>query len=235
METSSITPPTVESSVALIKLRRRRMALSAIAGISAAAAVIIGWVLWVQYRESLVRVPTDRSALVEIPPPVDSTAPVDGLAGIARMESAGNLAAKADSGADASAQRSAAIALPARDRIQEEISDNPHQTPVSLLQYAENIALKIEEATNDPEKAKALFTELETCVNDNSSRSAPSLQALCLANADELALTHPELQGRYQEMLKGAPADARKLLEAADQVGDQHGGAPPAGLPFDGE
>jgi hypothetical protein len=204
------------------------MALSAIAGMSAAAGFIVLWILWVQYRARL-EVPVAPPALEatkfeEIKPTVADTAPV---APFVASDTAAPLVAAKSKPSD-----SAPLGVPGRDKIQEEIAENPHQTPVSLLQYAENIALKIEEATNDPEKAKALFTELENCVSDNSSRSAPSLQALCLANADELALTHPELQGRYQELLKVAPSDARKLLEAADQAG-----APTAagGSPFEGE
>jgi hypothetical protein len=110
------------------------------------------------------------------------------------------------------------IHAPGAEDLRKDVAKDPHSTPAALIEFAEKLAPKMEAAETSVEKAREFFGELEECVMDQPQTGAKPVQALCLANAAELAEIHPELKGTYEALSKNAPPAVVQLLEAAESI-----------------
>lgn len=90
-------------------------------------------------------------------------------------------------------------------------------TPQALIAYAEKLAPKMEEAEKDIGRAREFFAELEGCVQGNDQKS-PTIQALCLSTAEELADIHPELTDRYKSLYGSTPPQVLKVIEDSETL-----------------
>lgn len=108
---------------------------------------------------------------------------------------------------------------PSADRIRAEAAEDPHATPDSLLDFAEQLGARMEDALASREEAEDLFEELEDCVNTPEARTPPSVRALCLDNAQKLSETYPNaFSSRYSTMEGKVDPDARKLSAALKEL-----------------
>ena len=99
---------------------------------------------------------------------------------------------------------------PTVDTLRAEVQANPHQTPLSLLQFAGDLADHMEIAEQSEDQASKFLTELEDCVTDD--RQAQTTQALCLTNAQRLGEKFPALNSKVTALNQRAPPEVSKLL-----------------------
>ena len=99
---------------------------------------------------------------------------------------------------------------PTVDTLRAEVQANPHQTPLSLLQFAGALADHMEIAEQSEDQASRFLTELEDCVTDD--RQAQTTQALCLTNAERLGEKFPALNSKITALNQRAPPEVSKLL-----------------------
>ena len=108
---------------------------------------------------------------------------------------------------------------PLLSTLREEIKLNPHTTPQSLVEYAQQIGKRMENAMTSSYNASLLFEELTECVESQDYQGSPSLQAFCISSAERLAQAHPEdLMMKYKEMLEKVPEDSAALMKAIDDM-----------------
>lgn len=119
---------------------------------------------------------------------------------------------------DADAGMPAPVQPPTADALRDDVARDPHSAPAALIEYAEKLAPKMEAAEASVDKAREFLAELRDCVMDQPQSGARPVQALCLANAAELAELHPELKGMYETISKNAPPAVVELLEAAESI-----------------
>lgn len=101
--------------------------------------------------------------------------------------------------------------FPDQRAVIEEVRQDPHQTPDSLIKFAEALGPLVEKALQNPKDAGVLTSALERCVTDDSVIA--SARALCLSKAEQLSEAFPELQGQVKEMYESAGADVIDLNE----------------------
>ncbi len=115
---------------------------------------------------------------------------------------------------------------PLLSTLRDEIKQNPHVTPQSLIEYAQNIGKRMEAALSSNYNAINLFDELKECVESQDYQGSPSLQAFCISSAERLAQAHPEeLMGKYRAMLEKVPDDSAALMHAIDDLKPQDEGS----------
>lgn len=102
---------------------------------------------------------------------------------------------------------------PALDVAREEVRNNPHTPPKSLLQFANQIADRFDDVEKNPDQADAFMSELEDCVRDGNNRLT-SARALCLTNAEDLGAMFPQLAERLNQLKASAPSEIRDLARA---------------------
>lgn len=108
---------------------------------------------------------------------------------------------------------------PLLSTLREEIKQNPHVTPQSLIEYAQNVGKRMEAALSSNYNAVTLFGELQECVEGSEYQGSPSLQAFCISSAERLAQAHPEeLMVQYRDMLNKIPEDSSALLKALNDL-----------------
>lgn len=109
------------------------------------------------------------------------------------------------------------LAIPPKATLQQESAASPGEPPASLVQFADNLSARMEVAEGNVEKAKELFKDLTDCVSGAVVQANVGIQALCLAHAEELADSYPELfQGKFLELYRSAPTDVSRVLDEGD-------------------
>ena len=73
--------------------------------------------------------------------------------------------------------------IPSQSDIRTQMLEDAHDTPPAMIEYAEKIGVKMEAATESPEKAEQLFLELTECAL-GTVKTVTSIQALCLSDAE---------------------------------------------------
>jgi len=101
--------------------------------------------------------------------------------------------------------------LPDKEKVNEEVSANPHRTPESLTNFAKSMAPLMEKARNDDKNAKVLVDELSNCALDESA--AHAARALCVTNSEDLARTHTQLESKVNDLRSNVSPEVRSLLE----------------------
>ncbi len=106
------------------------------------------------------------------------------------------------------------LPIPSSEQMRAEVAANPHGHPPALMRFAEVLAKKMEDAEHSPEKARALFDELEECLKNRDTTS--TILALCYFNAEELSEDFPEFEARTKRAAEILPKDVRQLLETGE-------------------
>jgi hypothetical protein len=106
------------------------------------------------------------------------------------------------------------LAPPSLAQVREEIQENPHVTPRSILAFASTLAPKIELALRSEEKATQVLEELEDCVLRMRGDSPVAIRAICLSNARFLGKRFPGLQPKIEALLEKSDSDSLRLLRA---------------------
>ena len=95
--------------------------------------------------------------------------------------------------------------------IRKEVAKNPHETPISILEFASALGEKMDAAIQKPELADPFFSELKDCVHE-SEKFTPAIRAICLSNAQHLSEKYPALQDQYRNLKQLAPPEVNRLV-----------------------
>ncbi len=98
---------------------------------------------------------------------------------------------------------------PYTENVRSEIRENPHQTPESLVKFAEKLGPLVEKASNNRKASKILAHELGDCVSSESV--IVSARALCLSMIEDLVSAHPQLKNEALKVRSGAAVDVIEL------------------------
>jgi hypothetical protein len=124
---------------------------------------------------------------------------------------------------------SPALRFPTMDEVRAEVAKNPHATPPVLLDFARAMAPKMTEAlqSSDPQVVVRMAFALKSCAISDSAQAVPQVQSQCLRNLQRLAEAKkdllPSLGGDLQEALDRAPAEAKRILNAAKSIEEHRG------------
>jgi hypothetical protein len=176
------------------------MKKTAVIGIVAAAIILA--VLFVRSRETSSP-ESANSKQTEIQSPV-AAAPSPGPSPVVKE-------ASATASAGGSPTRRVIESAPTLDKARDEVGENPHVTPKSLISFARELGPRMEMAMKSSEAADTLFTELEECAGSPRGRLNPSAQALCLVDMRDLAKKYPDLRPREKAVSEKADAGVLKL------------------------
>lgn len=81
------------------------------------------------------------------------------------------------------------VKLPNKEKIREQVKQNPHSAPAEHLNFSIELSDKMDIAMTNENAAKVLFNELEKCVADKDGYKAS--QALCIINAKRINEKYP--------------------------------------------
>ena len=129
--------------------------------------------------------------------------------------------ARTEAGAVATPIASPAASPALIENIRQEVAENPHHTPPSLIAFAQHLAARMEhaEGSSDSRAARVLFEELAQCMSTgHGAGRVPQLQVSCLTNAERLAIKYPELRDAAKKLREQAPQDVKTLMRALDQA-----------------
>jgi hypothetical protein len=109
---------------------------------------------------------------------------------------------------------------PDEARLRREARANPHVTPPSLRRFAADLGAAADRlAPDDRAGATAFMADLRRCVIEGPR--PPTVEALCLSNADALRQRFPHLSEEHERLRRRASPEARRLVEAL--AGLRHG------------
>jgi hypothetical protein len=98
---------------------------------------------------------------------------------------------------------------PSVNDLREEVKQNVHMTPPSLIRFGADIGARMKAAKQNKAEAIKLLSELKTCASPISLTESPvQARALCIVSARELAQAWPELKATVDELVDGADAEA---------------------------
>jgi len=98
-------------------------------------------------------------------------------------------------------------------QYRKEVSENPHDTPESIQNFASSLAPKMKRAKQNLDAAQMLFPDLGSCAQTEDALNA--VRAICATNAATLAKIYPnELQTRYIELYDSLPEKIRVMLSS---------------------
>jgi len=104
---------------------------------------------------------------------------------------------------------------PAEATLEQEIQENPHSTPPSIINFASSLAPSMEKAKSDEKFAVSFFHELSGCASENLEKSDPTIRAICAGNAYRLSKMYPDsLKSDYIKLQKSLPARMIEILRA---------------------
>lgn len=105
---------------------------------------------------------------------------------------------------------------PAPNQVRQEVRDDPHRVPPSLIRFARILGSELERAHADPSFAIQLLSSLEECVR--STEVIESARAVCLRQSKRIPGFHPSdtrLPIAAARVYEAAP---KRVLEIADAL-----------------
>jgi hypothetical protein len=90
----------------------------------------------------------------------------------------------------------------------------------TLMDFADELAPQMEAAEKDPQRARELMGDLESCLQASESQRSVGMKALCFSTAEELSDSHPELKGRFLELKRTANPEIQGFIEDAGSEED---------------
>jgi hypothetical protein len=106
------------------------------------------------------------------------------------------------------------LSAPSMDQVRQEVADNPHRTPISIIDFAAKLGTQMERALESEEIALSLFDELKKCALNSSLPT--SIQTICLSNAQILKNIHSKLEVEYVSLKEQVSPEAVRLLTDQD-------------------
>jgi hypothetical protein len=91
---------------------------------------------------------------------------------------------------------------PKVEQLRAQVMQNPHDTPKALLDFADQMGERFDQAEKGEAEARQLMNELSDCVKDESQLPV-QVKALCLANAKRFSERHTEFAQVYQALFAG--------------------------------
>lgn len=92
------------------------------------------------------------------------------------------------------------------------------EDPEALMQFADYLEPKLDVAEENLPLARELFTELENCIANGPQKGGTAVQAMCLSGAEELSDMHPELEPKFEDLKRKAPANVVSLMDGDEIV-----------------
>ncbi len=103
---------------------------------------------------------------------------------------------------------------PSDENIREEVKNNVHSVPSSLLDFTVLVTAKMKQAKQNFVYADALFSEFRNCAaSEEADQQNLVLRAYCLANAKRLVTWYPDLAARWESLSNQV---GHRLLELVD-------------------
>jgi hypothetical protein len=90
---------------------------------------------------------------------------------------------------------------PSLETVRTQVVENPHSTPVSLLEFAESVGSRMRNAFESEEVADSLFQDLKECGLAKDANQLTSVRAICLSNAKALVQRYPKFTSQMQEIV----------------------------------
>ena len=109
-------------------------------------------------------------------------------------------------------QKTIAEMAPKKEELREQVAENPHQAPSSLLTFAAELGDRLDQAVANPSQTRPFFKELSDCVQGAGAGSSTSVQAVCLATARRMSESVPEFKPDYDRLLGSTPESIVKLI-----------------------
>lgn len=88
---------------------------------------------------------------------------------------------------------------PTLEKINDEVSKDPHTRPHSLLEFASDLAPKMRKAYESEELASTFFRELRECALN--STNPETIRQICLSNAKLLFEKYPSFESEWPELI----------------------------------
>lgn len=108
-----------------------------------------------------------------------------------------------------------ALDPPGLDTLREEVAEDPHQTPPSVLAFSNRLAKEMSRAFRSREYARRLYAGLEDCADEPSGASPLAVRTICTVNAARLAGKYPgDFERSLEDLLRRIPRRQRDLFEA---------------------
>jgi hypothetical protein len=118
-------------------------------------------------------------------------------------------------------ERSGKLDFPTLKEVREQVSQDPHQTPQALIQFAKDLSARAEVAKQSQASAQEFFGVLEDCLssgNDPSETVPIPAQLTCLMTAEEFAKLYPdELSSRLKPLQQNASPELKRIRKALDR------------------
>lgn len=109
------------------------------------------------------------------------------------------------------------IQAPSPEALKAEVEQDPHQTPLSLIRYSEELGQHMDLAAESDAYAEKFFRYLEGCAAMDERDSALPVRAICLINARKLSETKPELlAGGFENLTNRVTEDLVLFSEDID-------------------
>lgn len=107
--------------------------------------------------------------------------------------------------------------LPLPDQIREQAINDPHAPPPAGAAFALQLADQLEIAVKSEAASIQFLRELDACAaNSKPGTIVPSVQALCLQAARELATKHPSLMKEVEEVFDRAEPETAALARSLE-------------------
>lgn len=91
--------------------------------------------------------------------------------------------------------------IPPASILRQEVKKNPHQAPISIMEFSVNLAERVNLAlTKDRTIREKIFAELKDCV-ESAESSNNSIKALCLAKAKFMSEKDDQFKNSYEVLL----------------------------------
>ena len=118
----------------------------------------------------------------------------------------------------------APLEFPTLEKVRAETAENPHATPPSLIQFARDLAPRMEEAlsSQDPRVVRRMVFALKACALSDSKNALPQVQAMCISNWKRVVeAREKEVPGLRDELSRSKnliPPDAQRLIDASNAM-----------------
>lgn len=105
---------------------------------------------------------------------------------------------------------------PTVERVRQEVKQNPHALPPSLIDFSAKIASLMQKALNSSKEAAEALPKLRGCALAPSADLVESARASCLVNIGRLAKKFPELKHEHESILSAADPRVSAIAKAIE-------------------
>lgn len=103
---------------------------------------------------------------------------------------------------------------PTVSTVRQEVEADPHAPPISIVEFAERLAPRLESALQNEKDARIFFSFLEDCVRGQGDEQVSEVaRALCFKNAQVLSERYVSLQPRFKDLRASVETRILQLAE----------------------